>query len=405
MVHSPLLASLSILVLLAGCPTGRSEAPAPAGDGPGSSPDAAAAHDRPPADRPRHRGVGWEAGPWEVTSEHFDSLLAVGAERIAQTPFGWQDAADSPELDLITGGRVFWGETDEGLEVTTRLARERGIRTLLKPHVWLRRAEDGAWRGEIAMGSDEDWERWFASYRGFILHYARLAERLGMPTLAVGTELHATVRERPEDWRRIIREVRGVYSGELTYAANWSGEIEDVTFWDALDLVGVQAYFPLSHEPLPTVEELVAGWRPHVERLEALHRETGKPILFTEVGYASREGAAQRPWEWPELGPELPEATAEGLELQARAYEALFRALWDRPWFAGLYLWKWSPYVPADHVARNPLFSPQGKPAEQVLRRWYQGGAEGAPGARPVTSPRADGRGGPGAPGGPSAGG
>lgn len=84
-------------------------------------------------------------------------------------------------MRLVASGRVFWCETDEGLEVTTDLARERGLRTLLKPHIWLRHAGDGAWRGDIAMETEEDWRRWFESYRRLALHYAALAERLGIP--------------------------------------------------------------------------------------------------------------------------------------------------------------------------------------------------------------------------------
>lgn len=373
-------AALAALLLLAGCPAREAEeradlSTAPATASAAVDADPVRAEPPVPGARPRHEGVSWVAGPREVTAQDFEPLVAVGADWIVQTPFGWQTRVDDPHVRLVTSGRVFWGERDEGLEVTTRLARERGIRTLLKPHVWLRERSGGEWRGEIEMRSEEDWRAWFASYRDFALHYARLAERLGMPAYAIGTELHATVRERPDDWRRIIREVREVYSGDLTYAANWYGEIEDVTFWDALDYVGVQAYFPLSEEPMPTIEELVAGWQPHVARLEALHRKTGKPILFTELGYVSREGATIDPWTWPDRrhGHPAPRATEAGLELQARAYEAFFRALWDRPWFAGVYVWKWHPTIPGGEPNPNVGFTPQGKPAEEVLRRWFRG--------------------------------
>lgn len=380
MARLPACLALTALLLLPGCPAQQPGPPAVSDDPTPArtvKAEPVAAEAPVPGARPRQRGVSWVAGPQEVTVESFDSLVAVGAEWIAQTPFGWQDRVDSPQVRLVTSGRVYWGERDEGLEVTTRLARERGIRTLLKPHVWLRRRESGEWRGEIAMRSEEDWRAWFESYRELVLHYARLAERLEIPALAVGTELHATARDRPEDWRRIIREVREVYSGQLTYAANWYGEIEDVTFWDELDFIGVQAYFPSGDERLPTVEALVAGWRPHVERLEALHRETGKPIVFTEMGYVSREGATVDPWTWPERahGQPRPLASEAGLELQARAYEAFFRALWDRPWFAGVYVWKWHPTIPAGEPNPYLGFTPQGKPAEEVLRRWFREGS------------------------------
>jgi hypothetical protein len=169
----------------------------------------------------RQRGVAWVAGPDEVSAADLAHLPELGVNWIVQTPFGWQETIDAPAVDLITGAGIWWGERDIGIETTTRLARERGIRTLLKPHVWLRRREGGVWRGEIAMRSEEDWRRWFASYERFILHYAALAERLGIEALAIGTELHTTAVERPDDWRRLIAAIRRTYSGHLTYSANW----------------------------------------------------------------------------------------------------------------------------------------------------------------------------------------
>jgi hypothetical protein len=323
----------------------------------------------PPAVAERQHGVSWVGGREPVTAADFTPLVDANVTWIAQTPFGWQRDERSAEVRLVTSGRVYWGETDEGLEVTARLAREHGIETLLKPHIWLSRPSEGAWNGEIGMASDAEWARWFADYRRFALHYAALAERLRVPVYCVGTELHRTVRERPDDWRRLIAEVRQVYSGRLTYAANWHQEVEEVPFWDALDMIGVQAYFPLSEAAVPTVEELEAAWRPHVATLQGLAEKHGRPVLLTEIGYLSRPGATAEPWRWPETL--RGEASGEtGLEVQARAYEAFFRAFWDRPWVAGAYFWKWYPGG-APGAPAGIDFSPQGKPAEQVMRRWY----------------------------------
>lgn len=359
-----LACALPVLVALCGC--GAGEGPAHRhGAAAGSGAHAGAVH--PEHGAPRQRGVSWVAARRPITEAELAPLVAANVGWIAQTPFGWQEHERSPEVRLVTSGRVHWGETDEGLETTTRLARGLGIETLLKPHVWLIRPGEGAWVGELGMESEEDWARWFASYRHFVLHYAALAERLDIAVFCIGTELHRTVLERPEDWRRLIAEVRRVYSGRLTYAANWHREVEDVSFWDALDLIGVQGYFPLAGTTAPTVEELEAAWRPHVATLEKLSRRHRRPILFTEVGYVSRPGTAADPWRWPER-PRRESSDATGLEAQARAYEAFFRTFWHRPSVAGAYFWKWHPEPPS---GTSEDFSPQGKPAERVLARWY----------------------------------
>jgi hypothetical protein len=50
---------------------------------------------------------------------------------------------------------------------------------------------------------------------------------------------------REKEWRRVIAAVRGVTSARLTYAANFDA-YQRVAFWDALDAIGIQAYFPLT---------------------------------------------------------------------------------------------------------------------------------------------------------------
>jgi len=315
----------------------------------------------------RQRGVAWVAGRDEVTAADFAPLLRNHVDWIAQTPFGWQEAVDSPEVRMATSGKVWWGESDAGLAATARLARERGIKTLLKPHLWLRQPQPGQWLDAVAMRSEADWHLWFADYRAFLLHYARLAEREGMEALAVGTELHQAAVGREADWRRLISEVRQVYRGRLTYCANWHREYEEVRFWDALDFIGVQAYFPVSAGPKPTVEELVEGWRAHLPAIERLARQWGKPVVFTEIGYKSTPDGTVRPWEWPQRGASPPADP----ETQARAYEAFFRTFWHRPWFAGAYFWKWYPKARGDEARLAADFSPQGKPAEEVMARWF----------------------------------
>jgi hypothetical protein len=322
------------------------------------------------------------AGREAVTAADLAELAAHHVDWIAQTPFGWQDGVDSPAIRMATAGKVWWGESDAGLEATARLARARGMRTLLKPHLWLRRPQPGQWLGDVAMASEEDWRRWFAEYRTFILHYAALAEREGMEALAVGTELHRAAVEREGDWRRLISEVRAVYRGRLTYCANWHREFEEVRFWDALDFIGIQAYFPLSERPRPEVADLERGWHAHLAAIERAARRWGKPIVFTEIGYKSTADGTARPWEWPQR------SGAEGappadLETQARAYEAFFRVFWHRPWFAGAYFWKWYPKARGGEQGLLADFTPQGKPAAQVMARWY-----GQSAAAAAASPR-----------------
>jgi hypothetical protein len=249
--------------------------------------------------------------------------------------------------------------SDESLRAAVRAARGLGLRVFLKPQLDL---TGEGWRGEIALAGEADWRAWFASYERFILHYAALAQEEGVELFCVGVELDGT-RHRESDWRRIVAAVRARYAGPLVYAANWGRE-RDVTWWDALDYAGVDAYFPVAERAEPSLDEARAGWRPHLAGLRAWAERVGRPVLFTEIGYRSARNAGLRPYEWKL---EQPPALAQ----QALLYRAALEAFWREPWFAGFYWWLWDTRPPADSE-RDASFTPQGKPAWAVLREFYR---------------------------------
>ena len=302
----------------------------------------------------------------QLTDGALDRLEDHGVGWIALVPLGWQPRWDVPEVRLrTTGGR--WGETDDGLAEVMRRARERGLRTLLKPHIRLVDEVPGQWRGTVGFDSEADWAAWEADYRAFILHYARLAAAEGADLFSVGVELQRAAVARPAFWRNLIDSVRAVYDGPLTYGANWDGEATAVAFWDRLDYIGVHAYFPLTTRADADVEALVSGWRSPRRRLEALCARWERPVLFTEVGYRSIAGAAVRPWDYRVQAP-VDESE------QADAYEALFRVFWGRDWFAGLFLWEWDADLAADaDLGADDGYTPQTKASAAVLARWFGG--------------------------------
>lgn len=322
----------------------------------------------------KHRGVSWTAGREVVTLDDVLPLVNNHVNWIVQTPFGWQEDYNTPQLQLSTEG-VYWGETDEGLTVTTDIAQRLGIHILLKPHIWLTNASEGKWRTDIEMQSEQDWQQWFDQYRTFILHYARFAQAHNIEALCIGTELQTTAVQREADWRSLIAEIRQVYQGQLTYAANWYEAFESIQFWDVLDFIGIQAYFPLADYDTPTVEVLKAGWQQYIPSIEAVHETYQKPVLFTELGYRSEENAAIAPWEWPDWGEELHPtewATPAGLATQRNCYEAFFQTIWLQDWFAGVYFWKWFPELKPGSDVAGRGFTPQNKPAEQAMAKWYE---------------------------------
>lgn len=309
----------------------------------------------------KQRGVCWVGGRQEVTAKEFEAVKKNNINWISQTPFAWQENPQSPLIRLNTESeRVWWGESDQGIKETTRLAKEAGIKTMLKPHLWIHHS----WPGEIKMESDSLWQVWFEQYELFILHYARLAEEANIEMLCIGTELHHAISHE-EEWRKLIESIRAVYHGKITYAANFTEEYEKIKFWDDLDFIGVQAYFSLSKNLNPTVEEMIANWATPLSSLEAIAGQYQRPVLFTEIGYRSTTDAAIEPWRWPQENLE----NSRSNETQARCYEAFFKATWNKPWLGGVYFWKWYPH--GAHRLGEIDFTPQGKPAEKVMSRYF----------------------------------
>lgn len=176
--------------------------------------------------------------------------------------------------------------------------------------------------------------------------------------LSVGSEL-LSLEKRSERWRALIAKVRSDYDGLLTYSANWD-HFEPVEFWDKLDVVGITAYQPLSERGRPDEEALIRGFAPFLARLRSWAGREGHRYLLTEVGYPSHEFAAERPWDHGASGKPDP-------ELQLRCYRALYRVFRDDARLRGLYVWNWFGFSGLDDTG----YTPRGKPAAEVLRRWY----------------------------------
>jgi len=305
-------------------------------------------------------GVTWEvAGP--VSPDDIAWLASTGANGIVQMPFPRQEHVAKPEIDE-PDYRV-WGQREKGIRITTRLAREQGISTVLKPHLYVVDRDSGFWPGDIRMVSEEDWQRWFARYSELILDYADLAREEGIEALCVGAELRQTLRHERQ-WRALIEQVRQRYPGCVMYSVNWD-DYHEFQFADAVDAIGVQAYFPLSEELRPTRVEIERGWEAALAEFEPWALRQGKPIVFTEVGFHSCVGALTRPWEWKFDGMPV------DFDLQADAYDVTLSILRRRPWLHGIYFWKWIPGHPSPARADDTEFHPQGKPAEDVLRRHF----------------------------------
>src|SRR5579863_1664917 len=271
-------------------------------------------------------------------------LPAYGINAIALVPYGWSSA--KPPRVRIGGGPETW-ESDEGVVELARLAHALGMKVMLKPAVW------ESYKLDIPSAADR--AVWFADYGLFLDHYARLAAAIHADVLVVGGEFnHLT--QYDADWRRLIARTRQLYPGPLVYAANFGEEFETIRFWDALDYIGLQEYYSLP-------DDLSAA--SVVTKVESVQARFAKPVVFTEAGFPASAAPNRQPWDDHGRGSAAPDA-------QARCYDSILSVFYAQPWFEGVYWWK----VGTDGGGgrQDSSLTPWGKPAMDVVKRWYVSG-------------------------------
>ena len=251
-------------------------------------------------------------------------------------------------------------ENDASVVFSHFSAKSLNMYSLLKPQIWV----GGHWPGDIEMKSNEEWETFFEHYRRWIRHYALLAEIHQMDMLCIGVEFLKATIQRPEDWRRLIKDMRQIYKGPVTYAANWGEEIEKLSFADELDFIGLNCYYPLSHDENASEQDLKKGFRQTVEKIAKISKHNQKEVIFTEIGFRS----IKQPWVQPhERAGEDAWYTEQD---QAICYEIVLEEIKRQPWCKGIFWWKWPSYF--DYYKAEPLsFTPNGKKAANVLKHFY----------------------------------
>ena len=299
-------------------------------------------------------------------------LLKNNMEWVTYVPWGSQKDYDSSK----TGGRPHKDSLDlirheNYWRNKIELAHQVGLKVFLKPHIWIHDASNGKWRSDIFPTNDENWETWKSGYREFILSYAHIAEKNNVELFCIGTEFTRLTIEKPEFWETLIKDVRNIYSGKITYAANWYKEFEKVTFWDQLDFIGIQAYFPLVKNTNPTVEQISKGWEKHILSIESIHQKFNKKILFSELGYKSTPESAIEPWTWIDYSNEI--ELPISMETQVNCYKAFFNTIWKKDWMAGVHLWQFRVEHETTGGMKSRDFTPQNKPAEKVIAKGFGG--------------------------------
>lgn len=285
----------------------------------------------------------------EYLSEKFtkalDDLKSIGVNSVAIIPTIYQEGLSSSEI-IETEQTA----SDEAISFAIEQAKKLGFCVMLKPHL---DPIPLTYRGLI---NPKNIEKWKENYFKFILRYAKIAEEKKVEIFAIGTELEFLSSSNPEIFLELADKVREIFSGKIIYAANFT-EYKKIEFWEKLDFIGIDAYFPMCESPPPQPAELERRWANIMNEIIGFSTQIGKEVIFTEIGYISKKGTCQRPWDWT-FETEIDE------DEQAILYEGAIKFAF--PKLKGLFWWEWQFYG-----EDQGGFTPRGKKAQEVLSKMW----------------------------------
>lgn len=278
---------------------------------------------------------------------------------MAFTPFAFMKSGRTNVIYNVE--QNFWGDKPENLEWLIEQAHLKGLKVLIKPHIWV---HGEGWPGDFTPGNGK-WKIWQENYTKHIISLAKLCEKQGVEMFCIGVEFKNAVNVKPKYWELLIKQVRSVYSGKVIYAANWDNYYR-IPFWHLLDYVAIDGYFPLVNAKTPEVKHLNLAWQPVIKQLAAFSKKHNKGIIFTEYGYRSIDGTAFKQWIIENKG------NKENINMQAQenAYTAFYKSVWNKPWFEGGFIWRWF-IEPNNGGLNNSNYTPQNKPVQKTILEWY----------------------------------
>ena len=285
------------------------------------------------------------------TKQSFDNMIEkTHANFVVFAPGGLQESAHTEDIDYHSRNTM----SDNELTAMIEYAKSKGLCVALKPTV---NCKNGTWRAHINF-FDKDvpcepkWSNWFKSYTDFQLHYARIAENTGCDMFIAGCEMVQTER-REQEWRKLIADIRQVYSGPVSYNTDKYQE-DNVKWWDAVDVISSSGYYPIN------------DWENQLDRIEKVVRKFNKPFFFAECGCMSTKDSNLVPNDWLVKGD-------IDLTGQADWFDTMFRACEKRDWVSGFAIWAWwgamgrKPYSPT----KDKGYEVFNKPAEKIIKDYY----------------------------------
>lgn len=187
------------------------------------------------------------------------------------------------EITKDSNNRPIYGGTpsDQSIINFIQEAKKRGYKICLYPMLMIDDNQK-SWRGFLT-GHESDVHDFFnknAGYNNFILHYANMCKNL-IDGFVIGSEMNGLTQIQNQqnifpavdEFCDLAQKVKNILGSDVitTYAANWDEyhhtqegffNLDKLWSHNAIDRIGIDAYFPLSHSrgSIYDIETIKQGW-------------------------------------------------------------------------------------------------------------------------------------------------
>ena len=240
-------------------------------------------------------------------------------------------------------------------------AHELGLKVQLHLAINLKKSRPDDWHGMIR---PKNKKKWWAAYQRVILEMVEFSKRNEVEALIIGTE-YSALQSHDKNWRALIKVIRekAQYLGMLGYGTNYNAL--NIRWVDALDFLGISAYWPLSKTRDPNLQTLNQAWFRINKQLGTwMKKHPSLRVEFTEVGYSSQLYSSVYPFSWKSS-----KAETQSLTEQLQSYRSLHQFLKREPKIKGVHIFA---STEEDDDPASIGYTPFGKPAEKVVKQIMQ---------------------------------
>lgn len=246
-----------------------------------------------------------------------------------------------------------------------------GIKVIIEPYPFI---DNGAGIETALQPTDE--AAFMTNWSKAVTDIASQVKGLDVKGMYIGSNF-TNLEDHSDAFDKLINELRPIFKGKLIYRTNWwynatwdaattqaFEEKKQTPFFKNVDMLSIAAYFEVSDPDEMDVNKLKAQLsnttvfnrgQNIIGQIEDLHKATGKPIMFGELGITNYVGAMSKPYAF-----QFGDNAVKNDMIQSVWYRAWIETMNQYDWFKG-----YSVFAIGDKVSE---FYPNAK-AQETLKK------------------------------------